>query len=119
GARGSVGNLPGDVLNNAALTFNRTGSLAVTGVISGTGSLTQAGTGTVALSGTNSFGGAVAVNAGTLSVNAVAANGSNQPLGTGSAAITLGSGSTAGTLQYTGATATLARDITVSGNAGN
>jgi autotransporter-associated beta strand protein len=64
GGTGAVGT--GDILNNTALVFNRTGALAVPGDISGTGTLTNLGSGTVTLSGSNTFTGALVVREGTL-----------------------------------------------------
>ena len=51
GATGSVGT--GPVLDNAALVFNRSGTVTVPGAITGTGSLTQVGVagGTLVLTG--------------------------------------------------------------------
>jgi fibronectin-binding autotransporter adhesin len=69
GDGGASGTLGGDVTNNAALVFNRTGTLALAGLVSGTGTVTQTGTGTTVLSGNNSYAGATSVNAGTLIVD--------------------------------------------------
>ena len=49
GMSGSLGS--GNVTDNAALKFDRSDSVAVSNVISGTGSLAQIGSGTVALTG--------------------------------------------------------------------
>lgn len=77
------------------------------------------GTGTWVLNGANSFTGAVTVSAGTLKVNAIAANGTAQPLGSAISAVLIGSATTTGTLEYTGVTdATLGRAITVNGVGG-
>jgi fibronectin-binding autotransporter adhesin len=119
GSGSTTGSITGDVTNNAALVFKRSDTPSYPGVISGSGTVTQQGTGTLTLSGSNSFTGAVAVNAGTLAIATVAPLGTNQPLGAGSNAITLGSGSSTGTLQYTGGANTLAFDVTVAGNPGN
>jgi autotransporter-associated beta strand protein len=82
-------------------------------------SLTKDGSGTWTLNGTNTFTGAVNVSAGTLRVNAVAASGIAQPLGQGTAVVTLGNATTSGTLEYSGnADATFGRGITVGGGAG-
>ena len=41
---GATGSIVGDIVDNAALVFNRTGTLTYGGVISGTGSVAQIGT---------------------------------------------------------------------------
>ena len=46
GNGGATGSVAGNIVDNAALVFNRTDTLTFAGAISGTGSLTQAGTGT-------------------------------------------------------------------------
>ena len=46
GNGGTTGSVAGNIVDNAALVFNRSDALTYGGVISGTGSLTQAGTGT-------------------------------------------------------------------------
>ena len=51
GSGGPTGSIVGDIVNNAALTFNRSDDLAFSGAISGTGSLTKIGIGTLTLSG--------------------------------------------------------------------
>lgn len=81
--------------------------------------VTKDGTGTWVLHGANSFTGAVTINAGTLKVNAIAANGTAQPLGSAISAVLIGAATTTGTLEYTGVTdATLGRAITVNGVGG-
>lgn len=64
------GNLPsvGDISDNGSLTFNRSDSVAVTGIISGNGSLTNNGSGTLTLSATNTYTGTTVVNSGTLAL---------------------------------------------------
>ena len=64
GTTGSLGT--GNVVNNAALQFYRSNSVAVGNVISGTGRVVQAGTGTTTLAAANTYTGGTVVNAGTL-----------------------------------------------------
>jgi len=78
GTTGALGT--GPVTNNSSLVFNRTGSLTVSNVISGTGTLKQKGAGTLILSGRNLYVGGTQINAGTLRI------GDPQALGTGAVA---------------------------------
>jgi len=76
GAGGTVGSIGGNVIDNGALTFNRSDNITFGGVISGIGTLTQSGIGALTLSGTNTYTGATAVNSGTLNVTGGAAGSS-------------------------------------------
>ncbi|BCU79179.1 autotransporter-associated beta strand repeat-containing protein [Luteolibacter sp. LG18] len=67
GATGSVASTT--IVDNGAVVFNRTGSLTVAAVISGTGSVTHAGTGATTLTGANTYAGGTTVSAGTLSLS--------------------------------------------------
>jgi fibronectin-binding autotransporter adhesin len=73
GATGSPGS--GNIVDNGALDFNRTGTLTV-GTISGSGSLTNDGSGTVILPGNNTYAGGTTINAGTLQIGNGGATGS-------------------------------------------
>ncbi|WGD29981.1 autotransporter-associated beta strand repeat-containing protein [Ancylobacter sp. WKF20] len=86
GAGGASGAILGDVVNNAALVFNRSDTTSFDGVISGTGSVTQLGSGELALTGVNTYSGGTTVGAGTLRIA------SGQALGTG--AVTIDRGAT-------------------------
>ncbi len=77
GNGGAVGSLNGgSITNNASLTVNRTGSLLLTNIISGTGSLTNVGSGTLTLTAANSYTGPTVISAGTLSIGDGGTNGS-------------------------------------------
>jgi autotransporter-associated beta strand protein/T5SS/PEP-CTERM-associated repeat protein len=89
GDGGATGAVAGDIVTQAALVFDRSGSLTTAGNISGTGSLEKLGDGTVTLTGNNSYTGGTQINAGTLAVGSTGALGS-------SGAISFGGG----TLQY-------------------
>jgi autotransporter-associated beta strand protein len=67
----------GKVTNNGALMFDRTDTVMVPNLISGSGSLIQAGAGAVALSATNSYAGATTIQAGTLALVASGAIGAS------------------------------------------
>ncbi len=82
GDGGTSGAVLGDIVNNAALVFNRSDDTSFAGVISGTGSVLKTGAGTLALTGTNTYSGGTSINQGTLQVTSASA------LGTG--ALTVG-----------------------------
>ena len=69
GDGGTTGSIAGNVIDNAALVFDRSDSVTFAGTISGTGTLTQMGGATLILSGANTYSGNTNVNAGTLLVN--------------------------------------------------
>ena len=72
---GSLGS--GDIINNAVLVFNRTGTLTNSGAISGSGSVTNVGSGTVILANDNTYTGGTGIGAGsTLQVGNGGATGS-------------------------------------------
>jgi fibronectin-binding autotransporter adhesin len=69
GAGGGTGSIASPtIVNNSALVVDRTGSLTLSGNMSGSGTLTKNGAGNLTLSGTNSFTGGTTINAGTLSL---------------------------------------------------
>ncbi|MEI6464508.1 MAG: autotransporter-associated beta strand repeat-containing protein, partial [Verrucomicrobiota bacterium] len=76
GAGGTTGSLTGNIVNNAALSFNRTDTLTVPGAISGSGTVTQAGTGTTSLTGAATHTGGTTITAGTLQIGAGGTTGS-------------------------------------------
>jgi fibronectin-binding autotransporter adhesin len=63
---GTSGSIVGDVLDSAALVFNRSNTLAVPGQISGSGNVTQSGDGTTILTGNNTYAGGTSITGGTL-----------------------------------------------------
>ncbi|MBT2323621.1 autotransporter-associated beta strand repeat-containing protein, partial [Variovorax paradoxus] len=84
GNGGTSGSIVGDVVNNGTLVLDRSDTLSLAGLISGTGTLTQQGTGTTVLTGANSYSGATDVVQGTLVVNG------NQSLATGATTVRTG-----------------------------
>ena len=107
GNAGATGSVTGDIVDNAALVFNRTGTLTYGGVISGTGSVTKSGTSTLTLTGNNTYAGGTTINAGTLAVS------SDANLGAASVGLTFGGG----TLRFD-AGFTLNRDVTLNSSGG-
>jgi len=71
--------LPGDVRNEAELTFNQTTPGTYAGEISGSGNLTVAGSDVLSLTGTNTFTGTTTLKGGTLQINSDAALGAAPP----------------------------------------
>ena len=68
GAGGTSGSVAANIVNNAALVFNRTDSFTYDGVISGSGTLTKEGAGTLTLGGNSSFSGNSFINAGAIRI---------------------------------------------------
>ena len=68
GNGGLSGTLAGDIANDSVLAFNRAGTLAIAGQISGTGSVNQLGPGTTVLTAGNSYLGGTTITAGTLQI---------------------------------------------------
>lgn len=68
GDGGATGSLVGDILNNSNLIINRTGTLTLSGLISGVGSLIKQGSSMLELAGINTYTGATTVSAGELRV---------------------------------------------------
>ncbi|MEP7184896.1 MAG: autotransporter-associated beta strand repeat-containing protein [Rhodanobacter sp.] len=66
GDGGTVGSIEGNVVNNAALAFDRGDAFTLGGVVSGDGSLSQIGTGTTTLTSNNTYTGGTTISAGTL-----------------------------------------------------
>jgi autotransporter-associated beta strand protein len=66
----TAGSITGNIINNAALTFNQPADSTFTGIISGPGSLAKAGPGMLRLTGANTLTGGTTVSAGTLSIGA-------------------------------------------------
>lgn len=99
GDGGTSGSVCGNIVNNSALSFNRSDAFTLSGVISGSGAVQQAGSGTTTLSAVNSYGGRTLVTAGTLTFSGVGT------LGAAAGATVV---STGGTLDLVGTTQTQA-----------
>ncbi|WP_243038757.1 autotransporter-associated beta strand repeat-containing protein [Dyella sedimenti] len=66
GDGGASGSIAGDIVDNAALVFNRSDTSTLPGSIIGGGTVTQAGSGTTILTGDSTYTGGTAISAGTL-----------------------------------------------------
>jgi autotransporter-associated beta strand protein len=135
---GRTTSLQGNILNNAALTFNQATDGTYAGNLSGSGSLTKLGNGAVTLSGTSTYSGGTTVTAGSLIgttdslkgaiTNNAAVTFSQTTTGTyagimsGNGSLTkLGGGSVvlSGNNSYSGATTVSAGALVINGNLTN
>jgi outer membrane autotransporter protein len=66
GNGGTGGGIVGDVTNNSVLSINRSDTVTLPGLISGTGRLLQAGSGTTVLTADNTYAGGTMITNGTL-----------------------------------------------------
>ncbi|MBY0322349.1 MAG: autotransporter-associated beta strand repeat-containing protein [Reyranella sp.] len=73
--QGNTQSLQGDILNNAAVTFDQATNGTYAGSMSGSGMLTKSGAGTLVLTGVNSYSGTTTVSAGTLQGNSTSIQG--------------------------------------------
>ncbi|AOF92493.1 autotransporter outer membrane beta-barrel domain-containing protein [Sinorhizobium sp. RAC02] len=103
GDGGTTGSVAGDVANDGTLVFDRSNTVVFDGVISGSGIMVKNGAGVLELTANNSYGGATAVNTGTLLVNG------DQSAATG--LTTVNSGATLG------GSGTLGGDVTIADGA--
>ena len=72
---GTTTSLQGQLINNATVVFNQTGSGTFTGNISGTGKLAVIGSGSVTLTGSNSYDGGTMVTLGSLAASSLGSGG--------------------------------------------
>lgn len=115
GSTGALTNSAGAATFSGAITLASTstiggsGNVELSGVVSGSGGLVKTGTNTLTLSGANTFTGQTRIEAGTLSVSSLnnvgsASSSLGAPSTVAAGTIDLGSGTTTGTLAFTGAT---------------
>ena len=67
GNGGTTGSIIGNVIDNAALVFDRRDTVTFGGIVSGAGDLVQLGTGLI-LTGNNTYSGGTTISAGTLQI---------------------------------------------------
>ncbi|WP_146119591.1 autotransporter domain-containing protein, partial [Phyllobacterium phragmitis] len=72
---GNATSLQGNIVNNAALTFDQASAGTYAGAISGSGALTKDGAGALTLTGANTYTGGTTISAGTLIGNATSLQG--------------------------------------------
>ena len=70
GNGGTGGSVSGNVVNNAALAFNRSNDSTYAGIVSGTGTISKSGAGNLTLTGANTLTGVSTISVGTLTVGA-------------------------------------------------
>jgi len=109
GATGSLASAETNVAGGLTLVFNRTGSVAYAGVVSGAGGLTALGGGTVTLFGASTYTGVTTFASGVVEVSALTNYGVAGPLGGRTSvqdvATNIGLLFRGGTLRYSGSTA--------------
>ncbi|MCA9229189.1 MAG: autotransporter-associated beta strand repeat-containing protein [Planctomycetales bacterium] len=76
GNGGTTGSILGNIVNDAAVVFNRGSALTYSGDISGLGALSKLGAGTLTLTGSNSYSGTTTINGGTLQIGSGGSAGS-------------------------------------------
>lgn len=73
--QGNTASLPGNMTNNAIVTFNQIASGTYSGAMVGNGSLVKQGAGTLTLAGSNAYAGGTTVAGGTLQGNTTSIQG--------------------------------------------
>ncbi|MCX6953577.1 MAG: autotransporter-associated beta strand repeat-containing protein, partial [Verrucomicrobia bacterium] len=115
GDGGTTGTVPGNIVDNATVAFNRSNALTYTGVISGTGGLLKQSAGLLTLSSANTYAGTTVITGGTLRIGTVNALPATTQLTIGPGATLdvlnhqtiagfLGAGDATSTLQLSGGT---------------
>ncbi|WP_367873441.1 autotransporter-associated beta strand repeat-containing protein [Luteolibacter sp. Populi] len=89
----NTGSITGNIINNGALIFNRSGALSYDGSLSGTGSLTKLGDDTLTLTGANPYTGTTTISGGTVVVGGTNASSSHAIAAGAVLEFNLGSGS--------------------------
>jgi fibronectin-binding autotransporter adhesin len=112
GDGGTTGSITGNVLNNAALVFNRAGTTQFVGNIAGSGSLTKTGAGTVTLTGTNTYASTTTIRGGSLSIFRTSSLPSGGDVHVVEGNLNLSASATVGSLTFGDGVLTGARSVT-------
>ena len=89
GDGGASGSVAGNIVNNAALVFDRSDPSTFSGAISGAGSVAMVGTGTLTLTGSNSYAGGTNLVRGVLALGGPDAIGSSGTISFGGGTLQL------------------------------
>lgn len=109
----------GGIINNGGIVITGTKGFTFSSVISGGGGVTLNTATVQALSGANTYSGATTVKTGTLNFSSVASGAAAQALGSNNTVYLDVASGTSGALQYTGAGATLDKNIQAIGTGDN
>jgi autotransporter-associated beta strand protein len=107
-------------LGRPAVAFGGAGNISVSGNISGAGPrVVKDGSGTLTLSGTNTWVSGFTIQEGAVSIATITNKTTNGSLGNNNSAINMGGTATAGTLSYTGSTASSNIDFALNAGGAN
>jgi autotransporter-associated beta strand protein len=107
-------------LGRPAVAFGGAGNISVSGNISGAGPrVVKDGSGTLTLSGTNTWVSGFTIQEGAVSIATITNKSANGSLGNNNSAINMGGTATAGTLSYTGSTASSNIDFALNAGGAN
>jgi autotransporter-associated beta strand protein len=112
--------LGGSAAGNLNNLFGGAGNISVSGNITGNGPrVVKDGSGTLTLSGTNTWASGFTIQEGVVSIATITNKSANGSLGNNNSAINMGGTATAGTLSYTGSTASSNIDFALNAGGAN
>jgi autotransporter-associated beta strand protein len=107
-------------LGSPSVTFGGAGNISVSGNITGNGPrVVKDGSGTLTLSGANTWNSGFTIQEGAVSIATITNASTNGSLGNAGSAINMGGTATAGTLSYTGSTASSTITFALNAGGGN